>query len=95
MSMDKKSGQQFEAERQGWKRGLPPGAYYEGMVDDFEVYYSPGGVIWHRRHLSAAALDFAEIEKRLLSTPTEQKSDDVPKQLSISDRYDVTRKGTA
>lgn len=32
-----------------WKRGLPPGKYYEGMVDDFEVYFSPGGIKWHRR----------------------------------------------
>lgn len=30
-------------ERDGWKPGLPPGKYYEGMVDDFEVYFSPGG----------------------------------------------------
>ena len=33
----------------GWKRGLPPGPYYEGMVDDFEVYWAPAGVKWHRR----------------------------------------------
>lgn len=33
----------------GWKRGLPPGPYYEGMTEDFEVYFSPGGVKWHRR----------------------------------------------
>lgn len=32
-----------------WKRGLPPGRYYDGMVDDFEVYFSPAGVVWHRR----------------------------------------------
>jgi hypothetical protein len=32
-----------------WKLGLPPGRYYEGMVDDFEVYFTVGGVIWHRR----------------------------------------------
>lgn len=32
-----------------WKRGMPPGKYYEGMTDDFEVYFSPGGVKWHRR----------------------------------------------
>jgi hypothetical protein len=32
-----------------WKRGYPPGKYYEGMVDDFEVYFSPGGFVWHRR----------------------------------------------
>lgn len=32
-----------------WKRGLPPGAYYEGMTDDYEVYFSPGGVKWHRK----------------------------------------------
>lgn len=32
-----------------WKRGLPPGKYYEGMTRDFEVYFSPGGEKWHRR----------------------------------------------
>lgn len=32
-----------------WKCGLPPGEYYEGMIQDFEVYFSPGGLIWHRR----------------------------------------------
>lgn len=40
---------------EGWQRGLPPGKYYDGMVDDFEVYFSPGGVKWHRRR--------SEIEK--------------------------------
>jgi hypothetical protein len=34
-----------------WKRGLPPGKYYDGMVDDFEIYYSPMGWKWHRRRL--------------------------------------------
>jgi hypothetical protein len=37
---------------QGWKRGLPPGKYYVGMTDDFEVYFSPGGIKWHRRRSS-------------------------------------------
>lgn len=32
-----------------WKRGLPPGEYYEGMVEDFEVYFTVGGVKWHRK----------------------------------------------
>ena len=35
-----------------WKRGLPPGDYYPGMENDFEVYFSVGGAIWHRRKLS-------------------------------------------
>jgi uncharacterized protein YdaU (DUF1376 family) len=33
----------------GWKRGLPPGQYYEGMVDDFEVAFTIGGPKWHRK----------------------------------------------
>lgn len=33
----------------GWKRGLPPGPYYEGMVDDYEVYFAPIGVKWYRK----------------------------------------------
>jgi hypothetical protein len=31
-----------------WKRGLPPGKYYDGMVDDFEVAFAPLAK-WHRR----------------------------------------------
>lgn len=32
-----------------WIHGYPPDDYYEGMENDFEVYFSPGGWIWHRR----------------------------------------------
>jgi hypothetical protein len=32
-----------------WKRGLPPGKYYEGMIDDYEVDFSAGGMKWHRK----------------------------------------------
>lgn len=31
-----------------WLPGLPPGDYYPGMEDDFEVRYAPMAV-WHRR----------------------------------------------
>jgi len=31
-----------------WKRGLPPGKYYEGMVDDYEVAFAPMEK-WHRK----------------------------------------------
>jgi hypothetical protein len=31
-----------------WKHGLPPGKYYEGMVDDYEVAFTPLSK-WHRR----------------------------------------------
>ena len=40
-----------QEERAEWKPCLPPGEYYDGMVDDFEVYFSPGGQIWHRAKL--------------------------------------------
>ena len=33
----------------GWKRGLPPGKYYEGMENDFVVQFTVIGVKWHRR----------------------------------------------
>lgn len=39
-----------------WKRGYPPGKYYEGMLSDFEVYLSPIGWVWHRRRPAAATL---------------------------------------
>jgi len=32
-----------------WVIGLPPGEYYEGMEFDYEVKFTCGGVIWHRR----------------------------------------------
>lgn len=32
-----------------WKRGLPPGKYYPGMENDYEVRFTVGGLIWHRR----------------------------------------------
>ena len=28
---------------------LPPGKYYKGMTEDFEVYFSPVGATRHRR----------------------------------------------
>lgn len=32
-----------------WTPGLPPGRYYPGMEREYEVYFSPGGRVWHRR----------------------------------------------
>lgn len=32
-----------------WKPGLPPGPLTQDMLDSYEVYFSPGGVKWHRR----------------------------------------------
>lgn len=32
-----------------WSRGLPPGKYYPGMEEDFEVYFTAGGWPWWRR----------------------------------------------
>jgi hypothetical protein len=31
-----------------WEPGLPPGEYYPGMENDYEVYFSPIGAVWHR-----------------------------------------------
>lgn len=36
-----------------WKRGLPPGKYYDGMFDDFEVTFTAMGGKWHRRRTPA------------------------------------------
>lgn len=41
-----------------WKRGLPPGELYDGMVDDYEVYFSPGGAKWHRERSAEDAAAF-------------------------------------
>lgn len=32
-----------------WKPGYPPGKIYEGMTNDYEVYFSPAGAVWYRR----------------------------------------------
>ncbi len=32
-----------------WKRGLPPGKSYDGMIDDYEVCFTAGGLKWHRK----------------------------------------------
>lgn len=31
-----------------WKHGLPPGNLTNAMLRDFEVYFSPAGMIHHR-----------------------------------------------
>lgn len=36
------------SELEKWKRGLPPGKYYPGMVDDYEVAFAPLEK-WHRK----------------------------------------------
>lgn len=47
-----------------WRMGLPPGPYYEAIAKDFEVYFSPGGVIWHRAitDKGRAALENADVQ---------------------------------
>jgi hypothetical protein len=40
--------------REAWLPGFPPGHYYDGMTDDFEVDFTAGGLIWHRRKGIAA-----------------------------------------
>ena len=47
-----------EGDASEWKRGLPRGKYYEGMVRDYEVYFSPGGVKWHRRRTEDQLKDY-------------------------------------
>jgi len=49
-------GESKDSRKAEWKPGLPPGKYYEGMTDDFEVYFSPGGMKWHRRRARNPAL---------------------------------------
>lgn len=41
-----------------WRRGLPPGKFYPGMVDDFEVAFAPL-MKWHRRRSRADAFHHA------------------------------------
>lgn len=33
----------------GWKPGLPRGPITAEMTETYEVYFSPGGMKWHRR----------------------------------------------
>lgn len=45
-----------------WKPGLPPGKFYPEMVNDYEVYFSPGGMKWHRR-IARARLHLSEAKE--------------------------------
>lgn len=36
------------ADEAQWKPGLPRGPLTQEMLDTFEVYFSPGGMKWHR-----------------------------------------------
>jgi hypothetical protein len=35
-----------------WKLGFPPGKVTPEMLEKYEVYFSPIGVVWHRLKLS-------------------------------------------
>lgn len=59
-----------------WKRGLPPGEYYTGMVDDYEVCFTAGGLKWHRKRtedekqawIALRALNTAALSSQMLQT---------------------------
>lgn len=42
-----------------WKRGLPPGRYYPGMEDDYEVHFGMLGMKHYRQRASADARLYA------------------------------------
>lgn len=46
------------AEATEWKRGLPPGKFTPEMLRDFEVYFSMGGVKWHRPRTEAEKIAY-------------------------------------
>jgi len=48
-----------------WKRGMPRGKYYDGMVNDYEVYFSPGGQKWHRRRSADDAAEYARLSAEI------------------------------
>lgn len=48
-----------------WKRGLPPGKYYEGMTDDYEVQFTVGGLKWHRKRTPEEKAAHIELKRRL------------------------------
>ncbi len=47
----------------GWKCGLPPGKYYEGMVDDYEVAFTPLAK-WHRKRTPEERAAHIEARRR-------------------------------
>ena len=55
-----------------WKRGLPRARWYDGMTDDYEVYFSPGGQKWHRRRTPEDAAECARLtaEIHAIANPT-------------------------
>jgi len=46
-----------------WKRGFPPGKYYEGMVDDYEVRFTPLTHWYRKRTPEEKAAHLAERER--------------------------------
>lgn len=58
-----------------WKKGLPPGKYYEGMVDDYEVSFAPLAT-WHRKRTLEEKAAYLEALKRnrAAMSPSEQSA---------------------
>jgi len=63
MSEQKRDGKASDEHR--WKKGLPPGEFYEGMVDDFEVSYTIGGLKWHRRRTDDEKAEYIAHKARI------------------------------
>jgi hypothetical protein len=54
----------LSASNSPWRPGLPPGKYYEGMVDDFEVFFSVIGRKLHRRRTPEQKAAYLELLRR-------------------------------
>lgn len=61
----------MESPMSEWKRGLPPGKYYEGMVDDYEVAFAPLAK-WYRKRTPEERAAHIEARERNLSLKTAQ-----------------------
>lgn len=54
-----------------WKPGLPPGDYYEGMVDDFECVPAVMGW-WHRRRTPEEVAAHLELKASMAAMRQQQ-----------------------
>ncbi|NBW15811.1 MAG: hypothetical protein EBR82_48275 [Caulobacteraceae bacterium] len=57
-----------------WKPGLPPGPYYDGMVDDFEIAFAPMAT-WHRRRSPEHAAEHREDRLALAAELEKDRAD--------------------
>lgn len=47
-----------------WRKGLPPGNYYPGMADDYDLSFTLAGPKWHRKRTPDQKAAYLELFRR-------------------------------